>query len=270
MEGPDVSLGNAGAQEDMQMRDLAATISPQEQPAAEVTPKIVLNPDGSRPAPPQQYIPPDLPSQDELFGVAGNYYGIDERYRQNNHLTAEELKELKVRLYKNELLRKFLLDKFLFKIVPMVNVDGVIVGNSRVDIGRIDLNKHWATTTNLDSPTLFVLRELIQDYVIEQKYTLKFIMDIHGTSKQPNFFLHTNESINYADLKRLFWISCGQLGLIPNLGMENMVSFFTHDLISINTLLNTARERRREQEKRSRLRTLCYHPPRLNYWTHLP
>ncbi|ESU39363.1 Hypothetical protein DHA2_10976 [Giardia duodenalis] len=249
VEGPDVSLGNAGAQEDMQMRDLAATISPQEQPAAEVTPKIVLNPDGSRPAPPQQYIPPDLPSQDELFGVAGNYYGIDERYRQNNHLTAEELKELKVRLYKNELLRKFLLDKFLFKIVPMVNIDGVIVGNSRVDIGRIDLNKHWATTTNLDSPTLFALRELIQDYVIEQKYTLKFIMDIHGTSKQPNFFLHTNESINYADLKRLFWISCGQLGLIPNLGMENMVSFFTHDLISINTLLNTARERRREQEK---------------------
>lgn len=118
MEGPDVSLGNAGAQEDMQMRDLAATISPQEQPAAEVTPKIVLNPDGSRPAPPQQYIPPDLPSQDELFGVAGNYYGIDERYRQNNHLTAEELKELKVRLYKNELLRKFLLDKFCSRSSP--------------------------------------------------------------------------------------------------------------------------------------------------------
>lgn len=250
VEGPDASLGNADTtQEDIQMGDLATTAVHQEQAVADVPPKIVLNPDGSRPAPPQQYIPPDLPAPDELFAIAGNYYGIDARYRQNNHLTADELKELKVRLYKNELLRKFLLDKFLFKIVPMVNIDGVIVGNSRVNIARLDLNKHWAATTNLDSPTLFALRELIQDYVVEQKYTLKFIMDIHGTSKQPNFFLHTNESINYADLKRLFWISCGQLGLIPNLGMENMVSFFTHDLVSINTLLNTARERRREQEK---------------------
>lgn len=250
VEGSRNTLSNTCASnEDMQMGDLSTTVAHQEQPAADSTPKIILNPDGSRPAPPQQYIPPDLPAPDDLFAIAGNYYGIDERYKQNNPLTADELKELKVRLYKNELLRKFLLDKFLFKIVPMVNIDGIIIGNSRVNVARIDLNKHWPTTTNLDSPTLFALRELIQDYVVEQKYTLKFIMDIHGTSKQPNFFLHTNESINYADLKRLFWISCGQLGLIPNLGMENMVSFFTHDLITINTLLNTARERKREQEK---------------------
>ncbi|TNJ30245.1 putative Carboxypeptidase [Giardia muris] len=216
------------------------------------TPKMTFNPDGSRPLPPQLYQPKDLPAPTDLFAFAGNYYGVDEKYRRNSPLTADEVKELRLRLYKNELLRKFLLEKYLFKIIPMVNPDGVILGNSRVNVERIDMAHHWPLATNLNCPELFAIRELINEHVIEQKYELKFIIDMHATTHQPNFFLHTNESIDYMNLRRLFWESCGQQGLIPNLGLENITSFFTHDIISINTLLNDARERAREAERVSK------------------
>lgn len=38
-----------------------------------------------------------------------------------------------------ELLRKH----FVFKIVPMMNVDGVIHGNNRCSLAGVDLNRKW-------------------------------------------------------------------------------------------------------------------------------
>ncbi len=37
-----------------------------------------------------------------------------------------------------------LLNKYIFKIVPMMNVDGVIYGNSRCDISGSDINRQWS------------------------------------------------------------------------------------------------------------------------------
>lgn len=38
---------------------------------------------------------------------------------------------------------KILRDNFVFKIVPMLNVDGVIIGNTRCNIAGVDLNRQW-------------------------------------------------------------------------------------------------------------------------------
>lgn len=38
---------------------------------------------------------------------------------------------------------KILRDNFLIKIVPMVNIDGVINGNTRVSLAGVDLNRCW-------------------------------------------------------------------------------------------------------------------------------
>jgi hypothetical protein len=38
---------------------------------------------------------------------------------------------------------KFLRDNFVFKIVPMLNIDGVIVGNYRCNLSGADLNRQW-------------------------------------------------------------------------------------------------------------------------------
>jgi murein tripeptide amidase MpaA len=40
------------------------------------------------------------------------------------------------------LLRK----KFIFKIIPMINVDGVIAGNYRCSLSGQDLNRNWRDT----------------------------------------------------------------------------------------------------------------------------
>lgn len=36
-----------------------------------------------------------------------------------------------------------LLENYIIKLVPMVNPDGVIIGNSRCNINGFDLNRQW-------------------------------------------------------------------------------------------------------------------------------
>jgi cytosolic carboxypeptidase protein 2/3 len=38
---------------------------------------------------------------------------------------------------------RYLLEHFIIKIYPMVNVDGVIYGNFRCDVSGVDLNRRW-------------------------------------------------------------------------------------------------------------------------------
>jgi len=42
--------------------------------------------------------------------------------------------------------------KFIFKIVPMLNPDGVIHGNYRANLAGIDLNRIWDTADRILSP----------------------------------------------------------------------------------------------------------------------
>jgi murein tripeptide amidase MpaA len=41
---------------------------------------------------------------------------------------------------------EILRDKFLFKIFPMINPDGVILGNYRFSYSGNDLNRKWKNT----------------------------------------------------------------------------------------------------------------------------
>lgn len=43
----------------------------------------------------------------------------------------------------NSMLAKILRDNFVFKIVPMLNIDGVIIGNYRCNLTGVDLNRQW-------------------------------------------------------------------------------------------------------------------------------
>ena len=50
---------------------------------------------------------------------------------------------------------KILRDNFVFKIVPMLNVDGVINGSSRCNLAGVDLNRCWIDPSRKTNPTIY-------------------------------------------------------------------------------------------------------------------
>jgi len=50
---------------------------------------------------------------------------------------------------------KELRSKFVFKVVPMLNPDGVISGNYRCNLAGYDLNRNWAVPTKKCHPTIY-------------------------------------------------------------------------------------------------------------------
>jgi len=47
----------------------------------------------------------------------------------------------------------FLRDRFEFKIIPMMNPDGVIYGNYRCSLSGVDLNRQWSQPSKVNTHT---------------------------------------------------------------------------------------------------------------------
>uniref|UniRef100_A0A8C9FAQ7 ATP/GTP binding protein like 4 n=1 Tax=Pavo cristatus TaxID=9049 RepID=A0A8C9FAQ7_PAVCR len=56
---------------------------------------------------------------------------------------------------------KVLRDHLVFKIAPMLNPDGVYLGNYRCSLMGFDLNRHWANPSPWAHPTLHGVKQLI-------------------------------------------------------------------------------------------------------------
>jgi len=59
---------------------------------------------------------------------------------------------------------KVLREKFVFKIVPMLNPDGVINGNYRCSLAGADLNRRWKTTSKVLFPEVFETKKLCKQF----------------------------------------------------------------------------------------------------------
>lgn len=68
-----------------------------------------------------------------------------------------------VSLYSGKGNKSELLDNFIFKIVPMLNVDGVIHGNTRAELTGVDPNRMWKKTLKRLSPGVSVMKKLIAE-----------------------------------------------------------------------------------------------------------
>ena len=77
-----------------------------------------------------------------------------------------------------------LLDKYIFKIIPMLNPDGVIHGHYRNNILGKDLNRMWQDPRDNVTPTIYYLKKLIS---INKPF---FFCDFHGHSNMPNCALY--------------------------------------------------------------------------------
>lgn len=64
----------------------------------------------------------------------------------------------------NHPIAKTLRERFVFKILPMMNPDGVFLGNNRCNLVGQDLNRTWNIATEYLQPTLFETKKLFREY----------------------------------------------------------------------------------------------------------
>ncbi|CAK9010994.1 Cytosolic carboxypeptidase 1 (ATP/GTP-binding protein 1) (Nervous system nuclear protein induced by axotomy protein 1 homolog) [Durusdinium trenchii] len=83
-----------------------------------------------------------------------------------------------------------LCDSVVFKVVPMLNPDGVAVGNHRCNLIGHDLNRQWTKPDEHLSPTIFHYRRLIKQTVKQEQRVAKLFLDMHGHSRKPGIFLY--------------------------------------------------------------------------------
>jgi hypothetical protein len=83
---------------------------------------------------------------------------------------------------------QLLRENYVFKIVPMLNVDGVIHGNYRCSLSGVDLNRRYREPIQTFHPTIHALKDLINTMQSERPVLL--FIDIHGHSKHKNAFTY--------------------------------------------------------------------------------
>ena len=96
---------------------------------------------------------------------------------------------------------------YIFKIVPMLNPDGVIRGNFRMNSVGKDLNRMWMEENEENSPSVFYCHKMIQKTLNSRN--IHFFCDFHGHSSKNNFFLYSCKS-------RSDFLKIGHNSIIPN------------------------------------------------------
>ena len=74
---------------------------------------------------------------------------------------------------------------FVFKVVPMLNPDGVINGCYRCNLAGVDLNRQWSSP-NARHPTIFRTRSLLQQ--LKERGPVALYVDLHGHSRKMDAF----------------------------------------------------------------------------------
>ncbi|KAJ8412935.1 hypothetical protein AAFF_G00105170 [Aldrovandia affinis] len=101
-------------------------------------------------------------------------------------------------------------EAYIFKIVPMLNPDGVINGTHRCSLNGEDLNRQWMKPDPALSPTIYHTKGFLY-YLSSIGRTPLVFSDYHGHSRKKNVFLYgcsvketlwqSGSSVNTATLK---------------------------------------------------------------------
>ena len=79
--------------------------------------------------------------------------------------------------------------RFIFKIVPMLNPDGVAHGSHRCSLAGVDLNRHWDAPDAVQHPTIYHTKLLLRKLRAANHLPLLYC-DFHGHSRKKNVFLY--------------------------------------------------------------------------------
>eukprot|EP00762_Andalucia_godoyi_P002291 ANDGO_07548.mRNA.1 Cytosolic carboxypeptidase 6 len=95
-------------------------------------------------------------------------------------------------LLSNDSRAELLRNNFLWMIAPMLNPDGVFLGNYRSSSLGHDLNRFWLSGDEWSHPTLHHVRELLVSLDRDPRQDLQFFIDIHAHSTGTNCFMYVN------------------------------------------------------------------------------
>ncbi|KAJ8024122.1 Cytosolic carboxypeptidase 2 [Holothuria leucospilota] len=87
---------------------------------------------------------------------------------------------------------KLLRGTFVFKIVPMLNPDGVIVGNYRCSLAGRDLNRNYRSVLRDSFPSVSNTKAMIKKLLDEREVVV--YCDLHGHSRKQNVFIYGCEN----------------------------------------------------------------------------
>jgi murein tripeptide amidase MpaA len=86
--------------------------------------------------------------------------------------------------------------RIIFKIIPFLNPDGVMVGNYRVSMAGSDLNRRYQNPHPKLHPIVCAVKKLIKeekgDPESKESQILAFV-DMHGHSRKKNVFMYGPE-----------------------------------------------------------------------------
>jgi hypothetical protein len=83
---------------------------------------------------------------------------------------------------------RMLREKFVFKVVPMLNPDGVRYGNYRCSLLGVDLNRRWDIPIKDLHPTIFHCKKFLE--VFNERHPVTLFCDFHGHTKKRNVFMY--------------------------------------------------------------------------------
>ena len=108
---------------------------------------------------------------------------------------------------------KKLREIYVFKIVPMMNPDGALVGNSRTSFAGCDLNRRWGKPNEIIHPEVYSTKQMITK--LADQRNIAFIIDCHGHFGTFNSLFYCNYKDNKRSCK-LFPYICSKLSKIIN------------------------------------------------------
>lgn len=93
-------------------------------------------------------------------------------------------------------------ERFVFRVVPMVNVDGVVHGNYRCSLAGCDLNRRYKNPSKVLHPEIWAVKRAARQFARER--SLALYCDLHGHSRRKNIFMYGNHNASAPEQPRLF------------------------------------------------------------------
>ena len=102
---------------------------------------------------------------------------------------------------------QFLRENFVIRLIPMLNPDGVIVGNHRCNLTGYDLNRQWLKAESRKQlvPEIFHIKDMLSKYAQEREIVL--FCDLHGHNRKNGIFIygcHNDDNQERKYMERVF------------------------------------------------------------------